>query len=559
LLRRALLSALVALTLAPTARAADPIMPLSQVQAGMDCTALSVVRGTTISQFDVEVLDVIGTQAGLSGPRILVRVSGPAVDDTGIGPGFSGSPIYCPGPGGVSQNAGAISESVGEYGNHVVLVTPIEEMLRDPPATPAASARARRGIARSARPLAGLLTVSGLSGNTRDLFARAGLRAKRPVLAAPAGPLGGFPPQNLVPGSAVAATIASGDIAAGAVGTVTYRDGARLWAFGHSFDTLGRRALMLEDAYVFGVISNPFTLPEIGAGTYKLTSAGGHVQGTVTSDSVASIAGTVGQTPPTIPLIVTAREQGSDRVVRLDSALADERTLGFGAGLSLVAPIGASQALEQLFRNFGPATLKVCLRVHVAGRRRPLGYCNPYFDPFTPLDDLLQAGSLVDAFDLPAPKIEGVAVSIRARRGVKSDVLVRARAPRRVVAGKRIRLRVTVQRRNGGRRVLRVPMRVPRGLRRGNHALTLIGTGGSLGSAEDAFLIEFVEVFSSFFGGPVEPRTLRELDGRIAGLHEDVGIAARIRRGGERLVYRSDDVSFEGRLRLTLKVRRARR
>ena len=107
MLRRALLSALLVLTLAPAARAADPIMPLSQVRPGMHCTGLSVVRGTTISQFDVEVLDVIGTQAGLSGPRILVRTSGPAVDATGIGPGFSGSPILCPGTGGL-RNAGAI-------------------------------------------------------------------------------------------------------------------------------------------------------------------------------------------------------------------------------------------------------------------------------------------------------------------------------------------------------------------------------------------------------------------------------------------------------------------
>jgi hypothetical protein len=39
----------------------------------------------------------------------------------------------------------------------------------------------------------------------------------------------------------------------------------------------------------------------------------------------------------------------------------------------------------------------------VAGRARPIGFCNPYFDQFTPLDDILQAGSLVDAFD-PRPR-----------------------------------------------------------------------------------------------------------------------------------------------------------
>jgi hypothetical protein len=316
---------------------------------------------------------------------------------------------------------------------------------------------------------------------------------------------------------------------------------------------------MLEDAYVFGVISNPLALPEIGAGTYKLTSAGGHIQGVVSSDTVASIAGTVGSTPPAIPLTVTARESGgAGASVQLDSQLADERSLGLGASMSLAAPIGASQALEQLFRDFGPATVTACFRVKIAGRARPIGFCNPYFDQFTPLDDILQGASLVDAFDLPVPRIEHAVVRIRARRGVKSDVLISAKAPRRVVAGKRIRLRVTVQRRRGERRTLSVPLRVPAGTRPGSHPLVLTGTGGSA-SAEDSFVIEFAELFSDFFGGPAEPRTLRELASRVAGLHRDMGITARIRRGRQRLVHRSDDVSFEGRLRLTLRVRQARR
>ncbi len=87
---------------APAAAAGDPILPLSQVRSGMHCTGYSVVRGTAISSFDVEVLDVVDGDPNENGPRILVQVSGPAVDSTGIGPGFSGSPIYCPGDDGVA-------------------------------------------------------------------------------------------------------------------------------------------------------------------------------------------------------------------------------------------------------------------------------------------------------------------------------------------------------------------------------------------------------------------------------------------------------------------------
>ena len=42
------------------------------------------------------VLDVAAGEATSGGGRILFEVSGPAVDATGLGPGFSGSPIYCP-------------------------------------------------------------------------------------------------------------------------------------------------------------------------------------------------------------------------------------------------------------------------------------------------------------------------------------------------------------------------------------------------------------------------------------------------------------------------------
>ena len=95
-----LLAATVAALLVPAAPAlaGDPIMPLADVRPGMECTGYSVVQGTEIASFDVEMLDVIDGDASGQGPRLLVRVSGDAVEDTGVGPGFSGSPIYCDGP-----------------------------------------------------------------------------------------------------------------------------------------------------------------------------------------------------------------------------------------------------------------------------------------------------------------------------------------------------------------------------------------------------------------------------------------------------------------------------
>jgi hypothetical protein len=542
------------LVVVPAAHAADPIMPLSEVRQGMSCTGLSVIKGTTISSFEVEILDVIAPEAGLSGPRILIRVSGPAVDETGIGPGFSGSPVICDG-----RNAGAISEGLGEYGNHVALATPIEGMLKDRPTAPA-SARRDPALLRAARPLQTPLTVSGLTGPARTVVERAARRAKRLLLIAPAGPAGGYAPVDLRPGAALSAAISTGELGLGAVGTVTYRDGDDIWAFGHPFEGLGRRALFLTDAYIYTVIQNPIGVPDFGAVTYKLASSDGHLLGSITSDTVDSIAGKVGTEPPSFPLHIEARNRAGERLT-LDSLLSDERDLGYGAGLSFVAPLGVTQALGTLMRDFGPITFRMCARFRVRELRTPMGFCNTYFSVDDAVSHLSDAGAMIDFFDLAPLHVERTAISLRARTGLKQDVLIGARGPRRVRRGQRIRVRLTVQRRRGARRTLTVPVRVPRSLRPGRHRLTFSGSGGAFsGDALVEELISLLEGDVSGGGGPSEPRSARQLARRIKLMRRAVGIQARFRHHSPQLVRRSSDVSYEGRVRLTVRVtRRARR
>src|SRR3954447_10945358 len=202
LLRCALLTLAVTLWAAAGAAAAgDPIMPLSDVRAGMTCTGYTVIHGTDITSFDASIVDIVNDADGET--RLLARISGPAVDATGAGPGFSGSPIYCPGADGAQRVAGGLSEGVGEYGNKLVLATPIEEMLGEP-VTPPAGAPGKRRTVRSARPLGLPLSLSGLAAPVADAFQQAASRAGRVLYAAPAAPRDAFPPQQLRPGSAMA-------------------------------------------------------------------------------------------------------------------------------------------------------------------------------------------------------------------------------------------------------------------------------------------------------------------------------------------------------------------
>src|SRR3954452_10514965 len=185
---RVLLAATVAVTLIPAAPAlaGDPIMPLSQVQAGMHCTGYSVIRGTAITSFDVEVIDV------LAGPdaSVLVRVSGPAVDESGIAEGFSGSPVKCPDAGDANtpKTIGAIAQGTGDYGNKLVLVTPIQTMLGEPVVPPAGAKPMSATLKRKVRALATPISFSGVSGPVAQALQRAGTRIGRARYAAPAAP-----------------------------------------------------------------------------------------------------------------------------------------------------------------------------------------------------------------------------------------------------------------------------------------------------------------------------------------------------------------------------------
>ncbi|HEX2160823.1 MAG TPA: hypothetical protein VHF88_03285 [Thermoleophilaceae bacterium] len=534
-----------------TAAAAEPIMRLAEVRPGMQCSALSVIRGTVPSEFEVTVIDVLRGEPETIGARILFRASGPAVDATGIGPGFSGSPIYCPDAGGVRRVAGAISESVGQYGNHVALATPIEEVLGVRPA--ARQARRASALLRSARPIASPLTVSGLSTTVRRALTAAARRAGVPLLAAPSGPALPYAPYSPTPGTSIAAGMSTGDIALAAIGTVTYRDGDALWAFGHPLEGSGQRALPLLDAYVFSVIDNPVGLEEVT--TYKLATAGRPI-GTLTSDGLGAIAGRIGTPPPMIPLTVHARDEVSGRSRTLRMRIADERALDLGSGLDEVGTLAASEAMATVLgatpQRF---TTSMCLRIGVRQRRKPLRFCQRYFDGFGPLDDLSAAFSLVDGYKFGRLGIRNVSVRMRIRPRVREAFIVSARAPRRVRRGERIRIRLRLQHSRAGRERISFPYRVSPGAKTGRRTLTIRGStpGGSLGGLEDLF-IELL-VGGGGGGGPI--RSVGELAGRIAALGEREGVRATLAEKGKGpVVYSDPRLLIRGKTQVPLVVRR---
>jgi hypothetical protein len=538
-MRIGLLAATVAALLIPAteALAGDPVMPLGDVRSGMQCIGYSVVRGTEVSAFDVEVIDVVDDRSTGSGPRILMRASGPAIDETGLGPGFSGSPIYCADAQGTARNIGAISESVGEYGGKVALATPIEAILGNPVDAP--QAKPARATLAKARPLAAPLTITGLTPKLGNALQSAAAKRGRVVLAAPAGPLGSFPVQQLRPGSAFGVGYASGDLSASAIGTVTYTDGDRVWGFGHPLDGVGARSLLLQDAYVFRIINNPVVIPGI-SGTYKYAAAG-HDVGTLTNDALAAVVGRVGALPPTVPVRVFATDLDTGAKQSLVTNIADETAVDQPYGtsiLSLLAPLAVLQAGGTVLGG-SPARLsgRGCFAITFKELKRRARFCNRYVTNATdPLAgntlaasagaDLLQALSLIDAYQASPLHVTGVEANLQIQRGRQQAYLRKVRLPRRGRAGQRVPATLTLRHVGGRLEHRNVRLRLPSDLRPGRRRVVLTGTDIDLDAGLTSELFEFdfdLGSSSGDFGAP----NRRALAAQIEGLERYDGVSAR--------------------------------
>jgi hypothetical protein len=586
---RLLAAATVAACLLPAspALAGDPIMPLSQVSAGMQCTGYSVVQGTTISSFDVEVLDVIDGDPASDGPKILVEVSGPAVDATGVGPGFSGSPIYCPDGAGTARNIGAISQSVGSYGGKVGLATPIESMLANPADPPvargagdgsAASAKAAAAIRRMKREgtkdLAGPLTISGVDPQLGRAIEAAGRRLGRPIIAVPAGPLGSFPVQELRPGSAVAVGYSGGDLRLGAVGTVAYTDAGRVWSFGHSFESAGARNLLLQDAYVFRVINDPNAA--LTGGSYKLAAAG-HDVGTLSNDAFSAVVGTVGTLPRTTLFRAVGVDRDTGVTKQVVTNIADETDVDNPTGFSplgAVGPLAIAQAAGGTMKSApGRLSGRMCLRITFAERpKRPARFCNRYvssgiFDPFLgPLGnpiafnaamDASTAFTFIEAYQGRTPHVANVHSEVQLQRGERVAFLRSVRAPRRVKPGQRISLRVTMQRLRGGNFTRRYKVRVPRGLKPGRR-LTLRLNGFEDDMSEEDILEILFGIDPDAEDESSGPARLNDLIESISSLGRWDGVTMRL-GGTRKRAFKDDDMLIVGRTATRVRVAGKRR
>lgn len=325
----------------PFAPRYDDIMPVSQVKPGMVGYGLTVFRGTKIEKFGVTIVDVHKNAGGPGHDLILVRLSGGPITERKafLIQGMSGSPVYVNGKiiGGFSQGEGMAKEPLG-------YVTPIEDMLEawDPklPDTPLAmlndgkqrTIALRQPLNLDGRRITRVVANAPLSSPLKSTADTAVMHPCSTLLAFPRvseamrrklqaalepyniqlaqdGPTANRKPDfkgaPIVPGAMFAMMLVTGDLSAGAGGTITYRRGDRVLGFGHPFMGIGPLATALTSAYVYDV----YPLVNV---SHKIWSPG-PVVGSSAQDRNYSVSGVLHKMPKMIPVTVDVRDITTNR------------------------------------------------------------------------------------------------------------------------------------------------------------------------------------------------------------------------------------------------------
>jgi hypothetical protein len=450
---------------------------------------------------------------------------------------------------------------VGDYGNDLALATSIEEILREPVDPPPGRAKMRAAAARRA-PVTPL-TVAGLSRPVERALVTTSRRGPRPVIAAPKAPAPAEPFVPLRPGSSVSVGFSSGDIWVGGVGTVAYVDGSSAWVFGHPFEGVGRRSLLMQEAYVHTVVGNP----DPSLGSYKLAAPGRDI-GTITNDGLAAVAGTMGVLPRRTELEVTARDPQLDRSETTRADVADESAADLPSGyspLAFVGPLAVADAAARILRSV-PAreSGSLCARLDILGQPEPLRFCNRYVVQLgggvggAMADDLANAIGSIDAAEFAPLAVERVEIDMDVHRGARQAYMLGASMPRSVRRGSTVPVSLRTRMVRGSLRRFDFRLEIPRRLSPGTHVLTLKGPesdeAGELGDELGGIVI-FTDDGEEI---PRPARSFGELQKQIGGIARWDGVMARFsgRGGGRVRAYLDPDVRIGGEIKLRLRVRR---
>jgi hypothetical protein len=495
------------------------LFPLEDVKPGMKGVARTVFSGSEAEEFGVEILGVL---PGFPGPRqsaIIARLSGANAERTGVFGGMSGSPVYIDG-----RLVGAIAFSFPFSKEPIAGITPIKQMIdlfergserntreasepRTFTFTELASTDWKANLPKPAitgapliasvaansplvsllgqqlQPIATPVVFGGVSQEALALYApQLQANGLLPVSgvggAAAITPLAPATEKTLAPGTSISVQLVRGDYSVAASGTVTFRDGNRIYAFGHPFLSLGSSDMPMTESSVVTVIPNTNN-------SFKL-AVPGQMVGSISQDRASGIYGQLGQAPKMIPVKINLHTS-RDRTDTYSYEVANDSFLTpLLLNLTIFSTITSSE------RSLGDATISVSGKINVVGQE-PIVVDRRFSAANAPM---LAAGSIavpVNALlssGFENVQIGGITLDINSSETKYAATLERIALDRTEAGrGETVEIQAYVRTESGKQFVQRIPVQIPRDVPLGQ-LLVFVGDGGALqqGSAAQAFV-----------------------------------------------------------------------
>ena len=504
---------------APTGGGDTRLFPLKDVRPGMRAVARTVFAGSEPEEFGVEILGIL---PGFPGPRqsaIIARLTGSNAEKTGVFAGMSGSPVYIDG-----RLLGAIAFSFPFSKEPIAGITPIKQMIdifergaeggrRSPqeprpvsftqiastewkPTLPKPAVTGAPLVApvMAGSPLAALMgqqfapiatpvvfggiSQESLASFAPQLMAQGLLPVSGVGGAAAITPLAPVTEQTLQPGDSVSVQLVRGDYSVAASGTVTFRDGKRIYAFGHPFLSLGASDMPMTEASVVTVVPN-------ANNSFKL-AVPGRMVGSISQDRATGIFGQLGQAPKMIPVKINLHTS-RDRTETYTYEVANDPFL-----TPLLLNITIFNTITASERGLGESTISVRGQINVAGQTpvevdRRFSAQNAAAlaagSVAVPVSALLSSG--FENVQLGNVTLDIASSDTKYAGTLERIALDRTEARR----GEKVEIQAYVRTESGKQFVQRIPVQIPLDVPLGQ-LLVFVGDGGALqhGSAAQAFV-----------------------------------------------------------------------
>ena len=370
----------------PTRPKAGPtaILRSADLRPGMKGAAWTVLEGRAPEPIPVE---IIGLWKNAWGPKedVIIAKMGGKATRTGVAGGMSGSPVYVDG-----KLIGAVALRLSTFSPDAICgITPIELMLevqdydgsvpadaRVPDKAPSRAAielpndmlaRVTGGGSALMTPIDTPLAFSGFEPGVlerfRPLFQELGFSAVQGGAGASLDsprPAEGWQ-HALQPGDAIAGVVVSGDMSVTGLGTVTYNDGRRVLAFGHSFLNLGPVDMPMSTGEILFTEASSYQPNKFGNAT--------EIAGALHQDRHSGVMGVLGETAAMVPVTLRVRSLAEDNSVR------KQRELHFRVFVQqrwtpYLMMITLFNSLSSLNDFMEEATYRVSGKIELEGRQR---------------------------------------------------------------------------------------------------------------------------------------------------------------------------------------------